>query len=260
VTDAVQILTEECEMQEFRTYPGADLLRFVEHDMQMSAIYQPLIIMELIRAGGRLPAAVLAQSLLLEDQFQVQKARDTLMRWPYITLKKREKVFYDKSTREFVMPVDFASEDQKAAVLGRCEAAVTEWRRKQRPRASIASLRYRLIERAHGRCQACGSTGQFGQLDIDHIVPREKADRDNYVTLNGERMHVHDERNLQVLCPTCNRGKRSNSTYDFRPSPERLAQSVANVLRLAASEGHDATGIYRLGLRLFESDPEMPTE
>jgi hypothetical protein len=56
---------------------GAELRNFVEHQMQMSANYQPVIIKNLIRADdGRLPADALARALMLEDRSQVAQSRN----------------------------------------------------------------------------------------------------------------------------------------------------------------------------------------
>ncbi len=76
---------------------GAELLEFVTRRMTMSAYYQPLVIRSLIEAGGRQSARELAIQLLNEDQFAVARAQRTLMRWPYLTLRKHGVIGYDKS-------------------------------------------------------------------------------------------------------------------------------------------------------------------
>jgi hypothetical protein len=60
------------------------------------------------------------------------------------------------------------------------------------------------------------------------------------VTLpDGTRAPVDDDRNLQVLCTKCNRGKRDTSTYDFRPSARRFSETISLVLRAAKDAGYD---------------------
>jgi hypothetical protein len=71
-----------------RSLSGAELLEFVTTRMTMSSYYQPLVIRSLIETGGRQSARDLAVHLLNEDHFAVAKARRTLMRWPYLTLRK----------------------------------------------------------------------------------------------------------------------------------------------------------------------------
>ena len=53
----------------------------------------------------------------------------------------------------------------------------------------------------------------------------------------GQLIPVNDLRNLQVLCSKCNRGKRDTSTYDFRPSEERLAETIMEVFAKADELG-----------------------
>jgi 5-methylcytosine-specific restriction endonuclease McrA len=60
------------------------------------------------------------------------------------------------------------------------------------------------------------------------------------VTLpDGSRVLADDERNLQALCSRCNRGKRDTSTYDFRPSADRLRETIVLTLQKAKSQGYD---------------------
>lgn len=244
------------------SYPGARLVQFVERDMRMSSYYQPLIIKELVQASGnRLSADDLARSLLREDTIEVERARDRLMRWPYQTLQDRRKIVaYDKSTGEFVLPVEFASDEEKAKVLDICDRALKGWRQKEKPPTTKESVHYTVYERAGGRCQACGRPGRFGQLDIDHIVPRDRVDRHGEVKLHGERLKVDDEGNLQVLCRRCNRAKRDTGDTDFRPRQDWLVDSIANVLRLAKDQDCDVAEVLRAAKQRFDKYPEMPVD
>ena len=71
-------------------------------------------------------------------------------------------------------------------------------------RAVPLGLRYRVLERDNGRCQACGRSRTDGvQLHMDHIVP---------YSLGG--LTVFE--NLQSLCGECNLGKGNRSDRDFR--------------------------------------------
>ena len=97
------------------------------------------------------------------------------------------------------------------------------------------------MEKAEGRCQACGVLATERLLDIDHIIPRSQASSRGEVRLpSGEWIAVDDGRNLQALCYLCNRGKRDTSTTDFRPTVERLAETIVLAEQLAARLGYDA--------------------
>lgn len=216
---------------------GAELLEFVANKMTMSAYYQPVVIRSLVQAGGRKSADELAVDLLNEDHFAIAKARKTLMRWPYRTLRKHGVIDYDKSRREFILRVRFDSEDQRQQVLARCTVEIDAWQRRELPK--IASKFFGVIDRAKGRCEACGVPGFILPIDVDHIIPKSRAFHGQVTLPGGGSVLVDDERNLQALCARCNRGKRDTSTYDFRPSADRLREAIVLILQKARSEGYD---------------------
>lgn len=68
------------------------------------------------------------------------------------------------------------------------------------------NLRYLALEKAEGRCQACGVSAKDGVvLHVDHIYPRSI-----YPNLALQPF------NLQVLCEDCNHGKGNMHIHDFR--------------------------------------------
>ena len=58
-----------------------------------------------------------------------------------------------------------------------------------------ANIRLEILKRDGQKCQICGATSETSTLHIDHIVPVDRGG-------------VTEERNLQVLCESCNYGKR----------------------------------------------------
>lgn len=67
-------------------------------------------------------------------------------------------------------------------------------------RAVPLALRFRVLERDHGRCVLCGATAASGaRLHVDHVVPWS----------HGGRTEME---NLQSLCERCNLGKGNRST------------------------------------------------
>ena len=203
--------------------------------MTMSSPYQPLLIRALIEAGGRSSAGDLANVLLLADSFAVDRARSTLMRWPKETLGRHGVATYDRASREFELKVDFAAEEERARVIDACTAAIDRWSKKEGPK--VASRFFSVIERAGGRCEACGLLGSILPINVDHIVPKSQARAGKVRMADGDLVGVDDLRNLQALCARCNRGKRDTSTFDFRPTADRLAETVALVLKTARDQG-----------------------
>lgn len=64
------------------------------------------------------------------------------------------------------------------------------------------TLRWRVISRAHGRCEACGISSGLRALEVDHIVPRSQGGS-------------NDLSNLQALCSFCNVQKLDRDQTDF---------------------------------------------
>jgi diadenosine tetraphosphate (Ap4A) HIT family hydrolase len=65
------------------------------------------------------------------------------------------------------------------------------------------TLRYEVLKRAHGRCEACGISNQERALQVDHITSRSKGG-------------LNDLSNLQALCSICNAQKLDRDMTDFR--------------------------------------------
>src|SRR6185437_16368534 len=75
----------------------------------------------------------------------------------------------------------------------------SEWKR----------ARYDALRASDGRCQLCGrNKNQLGlgeYLNVDHIKPRKTHPQ-----------LALDQRNLQVLCGSCNQGKENRDARDWR--------------------------------------------
>lgn len=240
-------------------YPGGRLLQYLSEEASFSSPYQPLLIAALIDAGGRAAASDLALHLLVNDQVLVDRSRRILMRWPLRTFRRRGIADYDTAAREFVLPAEFASDEERAQVLELCRRLAAEWTTPTVGRVG-PSRRYRLIERAGGRCQACGAIGSQTLLDVDHIVPRAAARGGRVRLPDGRLVGVDEDANLQILCAACNRGKRALSTFDFRPTLERLAETMNAAAAIAAELGHTAEDLERARLTAAPNDrqPDEP--
>ena len=227
-----------------------DLLDFVQNKMTMTYYYQPVVIKALLQHGGRASQDDLAVELLLGDPDTLPNARRTLQRWPWITLRKRGVVDREPSKSDWILKAKYEPADIPAIVAA-CDAALKAWA-KRFPQKKSAQ-RISLLEKAGGCCQACGARPPKVELDIDHIIPKARAKNDGVRLANGEFVHVDDERNLQVLCAPCNRGKRDQSDFDFRPTEENLAKAIALTMDIAADHGYSPDVIFNKALALHIS-------
>jgi ATP adenylyltransferase len=161
-----------------------DFLGFVRDRMVMSGPYQPLIIGALIAAGGTLTKRELAQQILLADELQQRHAERILMRWPLDTLRKHGVIAYERHSMVFRLSVELTPEEA-AEVVAVCDQRMKAWNRNAAPKR--ASRFYRVIDLAGGRCQACGVLGIDRALDIDHVIPQDRANSRGEVQLpSGE--------------------------------------------------------------------------
>jgi len=199
-----------------------DLRAFIRTEMKMSDIYQPVIIKYMLLKNSPVSKRELAIQLLENDSSQVRYYERILMRWPKTTLEKHNFFRYDKSTHQFIITFPINKNDELLVrdILQLCEDKINTWNKKE---YSIPkSLRYEMLKRANHKCELCGITADITPLDVDHIVPQSTADKNGRVFKDGVWMNKDDERNLQVLCATCNRGKHDSDDTDFRPKFQKL--------------------------------------
>jgi 5-methylcytosine-specific restriction endonuclease McrA len=207
--------------------------------MSMTANYQPVIIRELLKRNGEATKDELALALLIEDRDTFSYWRKVLMTWPKSTLVKKHAIIqYCSKTRSFLLPFDLSDQGIVDEIVGMCDEKISQFGNTSPKK--LASLRYKLIEQAKGICQACGAVPNGDNpLDIDHIIPRSKSKNGKVTNSLGESVDVDDERNLQVLCAKCNRGKRDSGSFDFKPSAERIEDALSGIISLAQELGLD---------------------
>jgi len=224
-----------------------DLLEFLTSKMKMASYYQPLMIRTLIEHGGRCTVDELARIFLCADDFEVERSRRIVMRWPHRTLTMNHGFTrYDRASRMFSLAVKFKGDAQRKLIVDACTSAIEGWHQTKSPK--VASNFYKVIDDARGCCQACGIPGHIRPIDVDHIVPQAKAERgkgSGKVLFEGSMIPVDDPRNLQALCTRCNRGKRDTSSTNFKPTADRLVETILLVLAKAGELNLDAEDILR---------------
>jgi predicted house-cleaning noncanonical NTP pyrophosphatase (MazG superfamily) len=212
------------------------LITFLTETMSMTDIYQPAVILHLLEHGGTASKQNLARTLSGYDRSVQEYYEKVLMRWPKATLTKHGIVSYSRKEKTFSLDFDLADGIAVARAKTICETKIAEWIQKKADRDPSggveASTRYRVLKAARGRCELCGISSKLAPIDIDHIVPRNEADKNGFIVKDGVRMPLDDERNLQALCFRCNRAKRDKDKTDFRLPQQKLVRDrIPDIVR-----------------------------
>ena len=213
-----------------------ELKDFLLNKMSMTENYQPVVIRELLHRGGSASQDELSKSLMLENQVLLAYWKGRLMTWPKKTLTKHKIISYDRKSQQFKLLVDLKKSNRIKELINICDKKIKAFNSPLIRRE--ASVRFKLIEeRAKGRCEACGVLARVKPLDVDHIVPKAVAERNRGIwhgkvpDRNNNMIGVDDFDNLQMLCETCNRGKRDQGKFhDFRPSNDSLVEAVNSII------------------------------
>lgn len=186
---------------------------FISKKMRMSHVYQPVMLLELLRHRGVASKTEIAQALLARDAAQVE--------------------YYEEITRDMVGKVlssNHGIADREGGtyrLVGFTELSVAEianlealcinkieeyvarrgdriWEHRSKASDYVpGTLRYEVLKRARFRCELCGISADEKALEVDHIVPRNVGGGNDIL-------------NLQALCYSCNATKRDRDSTDFR--------------------------------------------
>ena len=188
-----------------------DLMRFLQEEMSMSHIYQPLLIKSLVESGGIATIRQLALQFLSQDESQVQYYESRIKQMPLKVLSKHGIV--SKASELVSLNIQKLTLEQKAHIKMVCELKIQQYVAKKglaiwdyrlldnNPISDV--LRLRVLHESGGRCALCGATKKDMPLHVDHIKPRSKGGKTVY-------------ENLQVLCARCNQTKSNKSEFDYR--------------------------------------------
>ncbi|WP_208597405.1 HNH endonuclease [Leptospira yanagawae] len=191
----------------------------------MSEIYQPLIIEHLLENNGKATKRDLAILLSISDSSLIEYYSKVLMNWPYKTLSKHKIINYDKKKQEFTLNTHLNDSLLINIIRSKCKSKIKEWlSNKKKELKQSQSIRYEVLSESNQKCALCGIDSSISNIDIDHIVPKSRADKNGNIIKDGIKMNVNDKRNLQALCYVCNRGKRNLDDQDFRKSSKKLVR------------------------------------
>jgi len=188
------------------------LKTFIEKQMRMSHIYQPVMLMTLLDNGGRASVRQIATSILAHDQSQIEYYEKITKEMVGRVLRKREVVRKEGDYFELIA-ANQLTQSQVEELTRLCQEKLNQfienrgaaiWKHRTLADGYISgTIRYEVLKRAKFRCELCGISAEFKALEVDHILPRNRGGSD-------------DPSNLQALCYSCNSMKRDRDDTDFR--------------------------------------------
>jgi diadenosine tetraphosphate (Ap4A) HIT family hydrolase/5-methylcytosine-specific restriction endonuclease McrA len=188
------------------------LLQFIERDMRMSHVYQPVMLRELLSRNGRATVADIARALLNEDRSQIEYYSEITKNMVGRVLTSRN-IVKRNGGEYMLLGYENLAPDQVQRLKATCDAKLSEylarrgdaiWEHRRRSAGYISgTLRYEVLKNAKFRCELCGIPADERALEVDHITPRNKGGTDEFA-------------NLQALCFSCNAMKRDRDDTDFR--------------------------------------------
>lgn len=189
-----------------------DLKGFITSRMRMSHIYQPLMLMTLLRNNGRCTARQIAKEILKYDSAQIEYYEKIVHNMVGRVLRRHGIV--DRDELHYVLnDVEKLKDAQVEELLQLCRQKLETYLEKRGNRVFAhrnlangyitGTLRYEILKAAKFHCELCGVSADEKALEVDHIVPRNHGGTD-------------DLQNLQALCYSCNAMKRDRDSTDFR--------------------------------------------
>jgi len=190
------------------------LTDFITQQMRMSHVYQPVMLMTLLRSGGEADETAIARNLVFHDQSQIEYYTKITNNMVGRVLRKHGIVERDRIARSYrLVGFEHLSSDEIDVLLQLCQEKLNDFMTRrggriyQHRRTSIGyisgTVRYEVLKRARYRCELCGISADEKALEVDHILPRAHGGTD-------------DPTNLQALCYSCNAMKRHTDDTDFR--------------------------------------------
>ena len=184
--------------------------------MRMSHIYQPVMLMTLLKEGGVSSIETLSKSLLIEDKSQQEYYGNITRNMVGRVLNNHGIVQKDGKIFK-LRDYETYTEDQRIELIQICQEKLNEYIEKRGKRIFehrrksagyiSGSIRYNVLKDAKFRCELCGVSADTKALEVDHIIPRNKGGTDEIS-------------NLQALCYSCNAMKRDKDSTDFRKVKE----------------------------------------
>ena len=190
-----------------------ELKEFITKKMRMAQVYQPVMLIEILKKGGYASTKQIAKAILHHDPTQVDYYKEVVKNMVGKVLTSNRGVTSKTGDIYSLVDAEKLTKTQIKELIALCQDKIKEydnkrdgkqWEHRKRGRKLISgSIRYQVITRARGRCEACGVSIQERSIEVDHVHPKSLGGKD-------------DLSNYQALCYICNAQKNNKDDTDFR--------------------------------------------
>jgi diadenosine tetraphosphate (Ap4A) HIT family hydrolase/5-methylcytosine-specific restriction endonuclease McrA len=199
---------------------------FLLNKMRMSHVYQPVMIQQLLRNGGRSSVTEIAKDISQHDPSQIEYYENVTNNMVGKVLRNHDIV--EKDGKSYILKqFETFSNNQKDELIEICKQKLDEyivkrgeaiWQHRRKGRIPISgSIRYEVLKRAKSRCELCGCSHEERALEVDHIVPKSLGGEDSI-------------NNYQALCYSCNSSKNNNDDTDMRGVREKYEVRISSCI------------------------------
>jgi diadenosine tetraphosphate (Ap4A) HIT family hydrolase/5-methylcytosine-specific restriction endonuclease McrA len=196
-----------------------ELKTFINEEMQMSHIYQPVMLIEILRNGGKASVEQIARAILERDPTQIEYYSQIVKNMVGRVLTNSRGITKKNKNNYEIENLANLSYEQIAELLGLLERKIedfsdkrggSQWAHRSRIRKPISgSTRFEVLKQAKFHCELCGISADVKNLEVDHIIPKSLGGSDELS-------------NFQALCYTCNAQKGNRDKTDFRKVNEEF--------------------------------------
>jgi len=224
----------------------------------MAHVYQPVMLIELLSNQGKSSIESIAQSILSRDPTQVEYYIQVVKNMVGRVLTKNRGITRKEGDSFLLNDAGELSLEETDELIQLCLSRLEEyeekrgntmWEHRRRGHRPISgSIRYKVLKRASGLCEACGVSNTEKKLEVDHIHPKSLGGKD-------------DISNYQALCYSCNAAKRNTDDTDFRDFKTMYEHRQDGCLFCHVSKGRKITAENSLAYAIEDGFPvtEMHT-
>ena len=203
-----------------------ELANFIEKRMLMAHIYQPVMLMTLLKNKGTSSSTEIAKAILEYDLSQIEYYTQIVKNMVGKVLRKHGIV--ERNSQTYTLnDFDKLDHEQIDHLIHLCELRLGNyikkrgmaiWEHRKTSAGYISgTLRYEVLKRAGFHCELCGVAADIRALEVDHINPRNFGGTD-------------DLSNLQALCYSCNSMKRDKDSTDLHKVRESYSRQEKDCL------------------------------